>query len=221
MKHIKWAALFLALCMLLCACTEPGGNDTGNDPVSSGGTQTNDQGGTTQPDDDDDNTDSVSLPSDLTVELVMDSSTANILLSYLDDMNQKLRDAVESIGYQPDTVTITFSTAGAYTTDSLREGGVAVAVLPALDVITCDHARIIALSSEEIPETAIAVSMADEIFSEDFCSVLYRAFTETEAGREFLALCCADITFTAPTEEMLQTVRDYLAELEKNSGGHA
>ena len=221
MKYTKWTALLLALCLLLCACAGCGGNDTGNDPTANGGEQIPDQGDTTQPDNSGDTTAPLPLPSDLTVELVMDSSTANLLLSYLDDMTGKLRDAVESVGYQPDTVTITFSTAGAYTADSLQGGGIAVAVLPALDIITCDHACVIALSSEEIPETAIAVSMADGIFSEDFCAVLYRALTETEAGSDFLALCCGEAVFASPTEEQLQLVRDYLAELEKNSGGHA
>lgn len=218
MKHNKWAALLLALCMLLCACTDPGGNDTGNDPTDNIGQQTPDQGDTDRPDDGTDQTGSV-FPSDLAMELVVDSNTANILLSYLDTLAAKLRDAVEAAGYQPDTVTITFSTAGAYTTDSLQEGGIAIAVLPALDIITCKHACVIALSSEEIPETAIAVSMADGIFSEDLCAVLFRAFTETEAGSEFLSLCCGDTTFVSPTEEKLQMVRDYLAELEKD-GGH-
>lgn len=219
MKHLKWAALLMAVCLFLSACTVQQGNNT---PSDLNNPQPPVQNDPPAPDDGNDEVDPPPFLSDLALELVVDSETANTLLSHLDELTSHLRSAVEAVGYQPDSVTITFSTAGAYTTDSLVAGGIAVAILPTVDIIACEkRVSIIALSTEEIPETAIAVSAADEAFSEAFCNILFRAFTETEAGEAFLSLCCAGTSFTAPTEDGLQAARDYLEELEKHSGGNA
>ena len=221
MKKANLTALLLALCLLLCACSQPGSsNDQGDSPISGnqqtdvpddGGSGTSNDGTTAQP----------VYPADLTVELVVEWAIADTLLSHLDELSDQLHTALEEAGCPLDGVTLTINTAGGFTAQALLEGGIDAAILPAVDIITHEErASILALSGEEIPETAIAVSLAKDTLSEEFRVVLMNALTETRNGQDFLAACCGDAVFSAPTEDTLQAVRDYLRELEESGGGH-
>lgn len=223
MKKAKLSALLLALCLLLCACSHPGSsNDQNDDPIVSGDQQTdspNDSGKNDAPDTG--NTAQPIYPADLTVELVVEWAIADALLSHLDDLSDQLHAALEEAGCPLDDVTLTINTAGGFTAQALLEGGIDAAILPAVDIITHEErAAILALSGEEIPETAIAVSLAKDTLSEEFRAVLMKALAETENGQDFLAACCGDAVFSAPTEDSLQAVRDYLREAEESGGGH-
>lgn len=223
MKKAKLIALLLALCLLLCACSQHGGSDGQNDdPIVSGDQQTDipDDGGE---DTSDDGTVAQPVyPADLMVELVVEWAIADTLLSHLDELSDRLHAALEEAGCPLDGVTLTINTAGGFTAQALLEGGIDAAILPAVDIITHEErAAILALSGEEIPETAIAVSLAKDNLSEEFRQVLLKALTETQNGQDFLAACCGEAVFSTPTEDTLQAVRDYLRELEESGGGHA
>ena len=228
MNKIKLTALLLSVCLLLCACMQPsGGND---DPVQddpgvsdhqTAGTPNSgsDPSGTTE--DADNKKGDAAYPADLTLELVVEWERADGILSMLDALADQLRSALTEVGCQLDSVTLTMSTAGAYTADSLVDGGIDAAILPGVDIISCEHrVSILALSSEEIPMTAIAVSKAADDLSEEFRALLLSALTETEAGQEFLSAICGEVVFSAPTEDALQAVRDYLKELMDEEGEH-
>ena len=221
MKKAKLMALLLALCLLLCACSQPGSSNDQSDPPVSGDQQTDapdDSGGHTS---DDGNPAQPVYPADLMVELVVEWAIADALLSNLDDLSDRLHAALEEAGCPLDSVTLTINTAGGFTAQALIEGGIDAAILPAVDLITHEErAAILALSSEEVPETAIAVSLAKETLSAEFREVLRKALTETQNGQDFLAACCGDAVFSAPTDDTLQAVRDYLRELEESGGGH-
>lgn len=227
MKKIKLTTIFLALCLMLSACvTLPDGNNTiaqndppvhntQNDQTPDKDTETPPDQNTT-PDDDNNNQNEPVCPADMTVELVVDWAMADTILSILDDLSDLLREAVEEAGCQLDHVTLTINTAGAYTADSLVDGGIDAAILPSVDIIPYENrVAILALSNDEIPQTAIAVSLANSDLSEEFRSILFSALTQTQAGQDFLAAFCGEAVFVAPTEETLQSVRDYLHELEE------
>ena len=226
MKHLRLTAFLLTVCLLLAACVQQPqqGNNGQNVPPVSNEQQPpvqNDDPSVPAPDDGKNDTPAPTFPSDITVELVVDSETANALLSQLDALAENLRRALVDVGCPLDIVTLSFSTAGAYTADSLVDGGISAAILPAVDIIAAEkRVSIIALSSEEIPETAIALTCASDNFSEEFYAIFFKALMESPSGQAFLSACCTDAVFSAPTEEGLQAVRNYLAELEKNGGGH-
>ena len=227
MNKIKLTALLLSVCMLLCACMQPsGGNDgpASDDPTLSGDQNSNSTDSGSSSSDNGESTDDkekIPYPADLTIELVVEWEMADIILSILDDLSDLFRDAMKEVGCQIDSVTLTMSTAGAYTADSLIDGGIDAAILPSVDIISAEHrVSILALSDDAIPMTAIAVSKADSDLSEEFCVLLFSALTETEAGQDFLAAICGESVFSAPTEDALQAVRDYLKELMDEEGEH-
>lgn len=226
MKGIKLSALLLSLCLLLCACMQPGNTPAGDDPSVSDNQHTTvpDDGTSTTPDNEKNNTgDAVQTvyPAELMVELVVEWEIADTLLSHLDELADQLHAAVEEAGCPLDRVTLTISTAGGFTAQSLVHGGIDAAILPSVDIISYEkRTSIIALSDEETAETAIAVSLANDDLSEEFRLVLFRALTETQSGQDFLSACCGDAIFSAPSEDALQMVRDYLSELEEAEGGH-
>lgn len=231
MKKITLTALLLSVCLLLCACMQPsGGNDDPlqDDPTLSG--DRNEQNNNT-PDNGSDSSDKTEnpdnkqdepvYPADLMVEMVVEWEMADSILSRLDDLSDRLRGALAEVGCQLDSVTLTMSTAGAYTADSLVNGGIDAAILPSVDIIAAENrVSILALSDDEIPMTAIAVSMANSDLSEEFRALLLTALTETEAGQDFLSAICGEKIFSAPTEDALQAVRDYLKELMDEEGEH-
>lgn len=223
MKTIRLTALLLSVCLLLSACMQTsGGND---DPVQDDATISDDlnsDNGSSSSDNTDNNKNTATYPADLTIELVVEWAMADIILSILDDLSDLIRDALEEVGCQIDNVTLTMSTAGAYTADSLIDGGIDAAILPSVDIISSAHrVSILALSDDEIPMTAIAVSKANDDLSAEFRAMLFSALTETEEGRDFLSAICGEAVFSAPTEETLQAVRDYLKELMDEEGDHA
>ncbi len=226
MKHkVLLSALALALCLLLCACMQPGGNQTDLPPDGTEGPGVQDTTPTPPEDNKDENRtdDSGSTPllwpDELTLELVVAWENADAILTHLDELSDKLREALTQCGCPPERVTLTISTAGGFTAQALADGGIDAAILPAEDIIPLETScAIIALSGEDIPAIAIAVSLADDMLSPEFRSALLNAFTTTDAGEEFISLCCDGAFFAAPTEEAMQAMRDYLAELEEDNG---
>ena len=226
MNKIKLTALLLCVCLLLSACMQPsGGNDDpAQDDTIVSGDQDPDSGGNSS--DNGENADNqkgnIPYPADLTIELVVEWEMADIILSILDDLSVQLRDALQEVGCRIDNVTLTMSTAGAYTADSLIDGGIDAAILPSVDIISGEQrVSILALSDDEIPMTAIAVSNASDDLSAEFHAMFFSALTETEAGQDFLSAICGESIFSAPTEDTLQAVRDYRKELMDEEGDHA
>ncbi len=222
MKKWNLTALLLVTMVLLSACTN---RPTGNNDA----TQNNSQIEQNTPDNTDneappisdtttdDQQNEVNCPTDITVELVIEWEIADAILSALDDLSEQLRQAVEEAGCQLDSVVLTISTAGAYTADSLLEGGVDAAILPSVDIIPYENqVAVLALSEEEVPQTAIAISLANSDLTEAFRGILFSALTQTEAGQAFLSAFCGEMRFSAPTDEALQAVRDYLREWEES-----
>ncbi len=229
MKKWNLTALLLALCLLLSACmTLPDGSNTPSQsdlPVSdeqNTPTPDNDQASDGDEQNTDDTNTESSYPAEMTVELVVEWVMADAILSLLDDLSDLLREAVREAGCQLDSVTLTISTAGAYTASSLVDGGVDAAILPCEDIVPYEsRVSLLALSDDEIPRTAIAVSLADDDLTEEFRSIFLSALTQTQAGQDFLTAVCGEAVFAAPTEEALQAVRDDLREKEEDEGGYA
>lgn len=220
MKTLKLTALLLVFCLVLSACMAlPGQNTTPDSPISnnqSNSDQNKEEAPPEEGSNSDNKTDEPMYPAEITAELVVEWALADTLLPLLDDLSQLLHEAVKEAGCQLDRVTITINTAGAYTADSLVGGGIEVAILPSVDIISYEgRAAILALSEDELHQTAIAVSLADSNLSENFRAILFSALTQTQSGQDFLAAFCGEAVFAAPTEEALQTVRDYLHELEE------
>lgn len=228
MNKIKLTALLLSLCLLLCACVQP--SDNNDTPVQDDPIVSDDQNNNTldsgndlsdKVENTDNKKDTITYPADLTIELVVEWDMADTILSLLDDLSDLFDDALEEVGCQLDRVTLTMSTAGAYTADSLVDGGIDIAILPSVDIISCENrVSILALSADEIPMTAIAVSKANNDLSEEFHALLLTALTETNAGQNFLSAICGESVFAAPTEDTLQAVRDYHKELMNEEGEH-
>lgn len=163
----------------------------------------------------------VFAPEELTVELVVEWEAADLILSRLGEMSEMLRLALEESGYSVERVTLTLSTAGGFTAEALTQGGIDAAILPAADFITCRESTAgIAMSTEELCETVIALSLHDGTPDSTFCTALFDALINTEQGREFMSICRPGAVFTVPTEEAMQAVADWVAAQE-TIGGHA
>lgn len=219
----------LLLSIVLCACTVETPPPVTPTPPPDTTTQEQQSqspapdSGTTVPEDTQKPEDGPSpfIPATLTVELVVEWEKADTLLSRLEDMSDLLYTALEEVGYPMDRVTLTISTAGGFTAESLAQGGIDAAVLPTVDFLTCRASTAgIAMSCEEVSETVIALSLAKGQPDSTFCTALFDALTKTESGSEFLALCRPGAVFAVPTEETIQAVIDWVAQQEKD-GGHA
>lgn len=163
----------------------------------------------------------VYAPEELTVELVVEWEAADLILSRLGEMSEMLRLALEESGYSVERITLTLSTAGGFTAEALTQGGIDAAILPAADFITCRESTAgIAMSTEELCETVIALSLHDGTPDSTFCTALFDALINTEQGREFMSICRPGAVFTVPTEEAMQAVADWVAAQE-TIGGHA
>ena len=226
MKKMNLSVLILALCLLLCACVQNQEIPDQNDPTISGNEQTMspDDDTANVPDDGETNegdTSQTVYPAELMVELVVEWEAADALLSQLDDLSDLLQKAIEEAGCPLDRVTLTISTAGGFTAQALIQGGIDAAIVPAVDIISYEKSTaILALSEEEIAETAIALSRVNSDITEDFCQILFKALMETQSGQDFLSTCCGSAVFSAPTQERLEAVRDYLRQLEEAEGGY-
>ena len=158
----------------------------------------------------------------LTVEAVVGWQAAEGMLAYQEDMCQGLKDALAERNCLVESVTATISTAGGYTAQALADGGVDIAILPALDFIAWEGAARAVLTSGEDPcETVAAVTLSSPQLDGAFCEALTAALTETEAGTQFLAVCRPEAVFSPASDEALQAVRDYAAELEAQDHGGA
>ena len=226
MKRFKISALFLALTLLLCACTPQQGQTAPPSPDTSNqqqtdSTQSGQNSNTTDPSIPDPPDVSVISLDTLTLEVVVEWENADNLLSQLNALTELLQTALEDAGCTVDHLTITISTAGGFTAQAISEGGVDIAILPAADFVSCeDNAPAIAISSETPCETAIAVTRSNQALDDSFRAALLRTLLETDAGHNFLLSCRAGAVFIEPTEDALQLVRDYVAQLEGNEGGH-
>lgn len=226
MKRLKVFTLLLALILILCACApsqnNPPTTDTTDQPQvidpqpdqSNGNTATPPSSDVTDP------ATEISLDA-LTVEVVVEWENVDHMLSQLNRLTELLQTSLEESGCTIEYLAITINTAGGITAQALSEGGVDVAILPAVDFISCENdALALAISSEELCETAIAVVKNNQALDSTFRTALLYALLETDDGHEFLNICRADAVFAEPTEDALQLVRDYVAELEEINGGH-
>lgn len=204
--------LFL-ICIVLCACTQNMIPPAGDEPID---TPSVDDTPDTPSQDLSSSDQAVSAPAKiLTMELVVEWEQTDALLSRLPELEELLQTALNEAGTFVDAMTLTINTAGGFTAESLTQGGINAAILPAADYIICEEAALcIAMSDEEVCETVIALSRTDEGLGGDFPEALFEALTTTESGAQFLALCCPDTDFTTPTEETLQAVRDLVAAQE-------
>ena len=221
-KKILMLFLF-TFTLILCACTQDQPPEQ-NEPVPPATNQTEQQPAppaddTPAPPTDPDDVPPVFAPDELTVELVVVWESADAILSRLEDMSEMLRLALEESGYSVDRVTLTISTAGGFTAEALAQGGVDAAVLPAVDFLTCRESTAgIAMSTEEICETVIALSLHHGTPDSTFCTALFDALTKTEQGTEFLNLCRPGAVFTVPSEEAMQAVQEWIEQQETLGG---
>lgn len=219
-----WFLWVLALlCLALAACGRgnqaaqaggevslPAGNGTGAaDPLPEEGT------GETAGDE----AEPLSLDT-LTVEAVVDWETAERMLTSLEDMSRWLKEALAEEDCLVEAVAVTVNTAGGYTAQALAAGGVDVALLPAVDFIAWEEdAQAVLVSGEDPCETVAAVTLSWPELDDAFCRALAAALTETESGEQFLAACRPEAVFYPASEEALQAVRDYAADLEAQEHG--
>lgn len=225
MKRKILISFLITLCLVLSACAQnnpPPNADPIPSPDSSMQQEQQDPSSedTATPPENNEDTQQTITPIELTIELVVEWEDADALLSRLEEMGSMLRMALEEVGYPMERVTLTISTAGGFTAEALVQGGVDAAVLPAVDFITCSQSVAgIAMSSEEVSETVIALSLADGQPSSDFCAAFFDALTKTDPGQGFLSLCRPGAVFTVPTEEAMQAVYDWVAEQQKETTG--
>ena len=152
----------------------------------------------------------------------MDWETAERMLTSLEDMSRWLKEALAEENCLVEEVAVTVNTAGGYTAQALAAGGVDVALLPAVDFIAWEEdAQALLVSGEDPCETVAAVTLSRPELDDAFCQTLAAALTETEAGEQFLAACRPDAVFASASEEALQAVRDYAADLEAQEHGGA
>ncbi|MBR2132488.1 MAG: hypothetical protein IJ955_08165 [Oscillospiraceae bacterium] len=221
MKYREFLTLLLSVCLLLSACTPqqkpapqpPSDNQQQETPVAPSSPPSD---ATSEP-----------IPpltntlEQLTMELVLEWEQADALLSQLNDLEYELQSALEESGYPIEQLTLTISTAGGFTAQSLAQGGIDVAILPAPDFISYEaEITPIAISSEELCENVVAVSNANEHLDQAFQDALFHALTDTATGQNFLSVCCPDVVFSTVSSDALQAVRDTLAEQEQTGGDH-
>lgn len=150
----------------------------------------------------------------LTVEIVVDWEDSDRVLSQLDQLSRLLQTALAEQNYEVENVTVTLSTAGGFTANALAEGGVDAACLPAVDFVAVEGAEAILATDQELAECVVAVSLARKELDTAFQEALSTALLESEAGREFLDLCCPGEVYVPASQESIQAVRDWVAEQE-------
>ena len=156
----------------------------------------------------------------LTFELVADWSDSDRLLTEIKTLPQLLKDCLLEKQYQVDDITFTISTAGGLTADALNNGGVDLALMPAVDYVSCTEDIHAILTTEDTPcTTVLAVSGAKAECDENFRSALVKALLETESGSTFLNTCQNDLVLIPATEEALASLREYVVSLESSQQG--
>lgn len=214
MNKRLWLAA-LAICLALTACggtpQQPSTPDSPPAPVTAPTSQ--------QDYAPEEPVDSSTALSSLTVELVVDWESADQLLASLDQLSGLLGEALLEKGFAGEQISITLSTAGGFTAGALRDGGVDAAVLPAADYLACREKAAAVLTSSEDPCTSVmAVSTAREELGEAFQSALVGALADTEPGQQFLSLCYPGAVYIPATQEALQALDDWAAQLETSHG---
>lgn len=223
MKRISIVSIIFLLCTVLCACmqTENNGSATPGVPADSHQSAPADPE-PPLPDEDHAVSDDPLVCETLSMELVVEWSETDALLSRLNEMSILLCTALEESGCIAEQVVITINTAGGFTADALSTGTINAAVLPAVDFLGCSRAAGIAMSSEDLCETVIAISLADDLSDDRLSAALYDALLNTAAGQEFLSLCRPGAAFTTPTDEAMQAVADWVAaQNSEENGGDA
>lgn len=130
----------------------------------------------------------------LTIEVAVDWSEADRILTELDELSRLAGEALAEKGCTvEDPVTVTIGTAGGITAQALSDGGVDAALLPAGDGQEIEASPVFRSSDGSI---TAAVTQAREELDENFRSIFISAFLDTGAGRDFLALCYPETAFT-------------------------
>ncbi len=220
MKRLLTLLLIVTLCIsCLCACngsTQPPQHE--NPPVTDNTPDT-----PPTPSIPDTTTDDAQTPiviDHLTFEFVADWSDSDRLLTEIKNLPQLLKDCLLEKQYQVDDITVTISTAGGLTADALNNGGVDLALMPAVDYVSCTEDIQAILTTEDTPcTTVLAVSGAKAECDENFRSALAKALLETESGSTFLNTCQNDLVLIPATEEALESLREYVASLESSQQG--
>ena len=150
--------------------------------------------------------------SPMTVELVVSWAEADLILGELDSLAELLTDALAQQDYEAEEITVTVNTAGGFTGDALSGGGIDIALLPAVDYVSCEEDTFAVLVTTDRPSTGVvAVSGLREDFDEAFRLALSAALLETEEGLDFLHLYNSSLSYEPATETALQAVRDWVA----------
>lgn len=153
----------------------------------------------------------------LTVELVVDWSASDQILTQLPALSGLLTEALAQEGWEVEDVTVTVSTAGGFTGEALAEGGVDIALMPAVDYLAWESgAAAVLTGAGEIPSAVVAVTNARSALDDSFRAALADALTQQAPGREFMAAWCGEETFVPAAEEALQALREQLAEEENH-----
>ena len=157
----------------------------------------------------------------LAVEVVVDWEDTERILGELENIRQLLEGALAARGCQVEEIGVTISTAGGFTADALLSGGVDVALLPAIDFLSCaSGAAAVLIDSEEPCETVLAVSTGREVLDGAFSAALEAALLETEEGQALLEICRPGVGYLPADETALQAVRELLEQRESvGSGG--
>lgn len=131
----------------------------------------------------------------LTIEVAVDWSEADRILTELDELSRLAGEALAEKGCTvEDPVTVTIGTAGGITAQALSDGGVDAAFLPAADGQGLNVFPVFCSGSGSV---MAAVTQAREELDDNFRKVFASAFLETGAGKDFLAICYPEAAFAA------------------------
>ncbi|MBD5154068.1 MAG: hypothetical protein HDT15_03065 [Oscillibacter sp.] len=140
----------------------------------------------------------------LTVEVAVDWSEADRILSQLDELSRLAGEALAEKGCTAEEqITITIGTAGGITAQALSDGGVDAAILLTSDYKEIEGSASAVLHSAD-DDITVAVTLAREELDENFQAILSAALLETDAGKEFLEICYPGVLFTGMNAEMTE-----------------
>ena len=138
----------------------------------------------------------------LTIEVVVDWSEADRILSRLEELSQLVGEALEEKECTVENpVTVTIGTAGGVTAQALAGGGVDAAILPTGDYAEIEEKASAVFHSMDDGIMAV-VTLAREELDENFRTLLSSALLETDAGKEFLEICYPGVVFIGMNERV-------------------